>query len=63
MLQEASQTQRFKPIRTFGPDRALLLSGGMTFPDMIKRARGHSSQVGEAFLPITKFGAAQISAE
>ena len=34
----------------------LVLSGGMTFADMIKRVRRHSSQVGEAFLAVERFG-------
>ena len=33
-----------------------VLMGSGTFPDMVGRIRRHSSQEGEAYLPVNKFG-------
>lgn len=34
----------------------LVLTGGMSFAELIKRVRRHSSQAGEAYLPVNRFG-------
>jgi hypothetical protein len=37
----------------------MVLSGGDDFPNVIRRIRRHSSQEGEAFLPVARFGGGQ----
>lgn len=54
-LKEASSSK--SPLLLFDHSHLyMILSGVISFPDVVRRVRRHSSQEGEAFLPVANFG-------
>jgi hypothetical protein len=54
-LKEASSSK--SPLLLFDHSHLyMILSGVISFPDVVRRVRRHSSQEGEAFLPVVNFG-------